>query len=84
LEKLGLTKSAADHTLFYCSTSHNKYCLLGVATDNFTYVANSTETIKKLKKEMGELSWILGVEVKRNLKAHTLTFFQTSYINHIL
>ncbi|KAJ2929176.1 hypothetical protein H1R20_g7915, partial [Candolleomyces eurysporus] len=75
LKKLGLTKSNANHALFYCFKSPSEYCLLGVATDDFTYVADSTRTVKKLKTkmgehmelvEMGELSWILGVDICRD------------------
>ncbi|KAJ2929484.1 hypothetical protein H1R20_g7604, partial [Candolleomyces eurysporus] len=93
LLKLGLNKSKADHALFYRFKSPTEYCLLGVATDDFTFVADSTGTVKKLKgemgkhmelAEMGELSWILGVDVRRDLKARTITLSQTAYINHIL
>ncbi|KAJ2924432.1 hypothetical protein H1R20_g12657, partial [Candolleomyces eurysporus] len=93
LLKLGLNKSKADHALFYHFKSPTKYCLLGVATDNFTFVADSTGTVKKLKgemgkhmelAEMGELSWILGVDVRRDLRACTITLSQMAYINHIL
>ncbi|KAJ2911503.1 hypothetical protein MD484_g8910, partial [Candolleomyces efflorescens] len=93
LEKLGLTKSSADHSLFYRVTSPTNYCLLGVATDDFTYVANSKGTIRKLKEgmgkfmelvDMGELSWILGVDVHRDLKACTISLSQSTYISHIL
>ncbi|RXW15151.1 hypothetical protein EST38_g10703 [Candolleomyces aberdarensis] len=93
LSKLGLTKSNADHALFYRVTSPNNYCLLGVATDDFTFVANSKGTVKALKGgmgefmelvDMGELTWILGVDVRRDLQARTISLSQTAYINHIL
>ncbi|KAJ2921694.1 hypothetical protein H1R20_g15407, partial [Candolleomyces eurysporus] len=93
LKKLGLTKSNADHALFYCFKSPSEYCLLGVATDDFTYVADSTGTVKMLKKEMGEhmelaemgeLSWLLGVDVRRDLKARTISLSQSAYITLIL
>ncbi|RXW11548.1 hypothetical protein EST38_g14307 [Candolleomyces aberdarensis] len=93
LKKLSLTKSNADHALFYCFKSPSEYSLLGVATDDFTYVADSTGTVKKLKTkmgehmelaEMGELSWILGVDVHRDLKPHTISLSQSAYITQIL
>jgi hypothetical protein len=34
--------------------------------------------------DMGELSWILGVDVRRDLKARTISLSQSAYINHIL
>ncbi|KAJ2932049.1 hypothetical protein H1R20_g5052, partial [Candolleomyces eurysporus] len=93
LSKLGLTKSNTNHALFYRVTSPTSYCLLGVATDDFTFVANSKGTVKSLKGgigefmelvDMGELTWILGVDVQRDLEARTISLSQTAYINHIL
>ncbi|KAJ2932652.1 hypothetical protein H1R20_g4442, partial [Candolleomyces eurysporus] len=50
-------------------------------------------TVKKLKAEMGEhiglaemgeLGWILGVDICKDLKAHTISLSQSAYITQIL
>ncbi|KAJ2918787.1 hypothetical protein MD484_g1572, partial [Candolleomyces efflorescens] len=93
LKRIGFTRSSADHSLFYRHSKTGDYCLLGVATDDFTYVADSTSTIKKVKgemgehmelAEMGELKWILGVDVRRDRQARTISLSQSAYIDHIL
>ncbi|RXW13585.1 hypothetical protein EST38_g12268 [Candolleomyces aberdarensis] len=93
LSKIGLTKSNANHALFYRVTSPTEYCLLRVATDDFTFVADSKGTVKVLKGQMGEymelvdmgeLTWILGVDIQRNYKARTISLSQAAYVNTIL
>ncbi|KAJ2935676.1 hypothetical protein H1R20_g1419, partial [Candolleomyces eurysporus] len=93
LTKIGLTRSNADHSLFYYFKSPVTYCLLGVATDDFTYVADSNGTVSSLKGsmskfmelvELGELNWILGIDVQRDREARTISLSQSSYISQIL
>jgi hypothetical protein len=93
LTKVGFTRSNADHALFYFVKSPNTYCLLGVATDDFTYIADSAGTVTSLKGgmgkfmelvELGELNWILGIDVQRDREARTISLSQSAYINQIL
>ena len=34
--------------------------------------------------DLGELKYILGIQVKRDRKAHTISLNQTAYIHHVL
>ncbi|PPQ82237.1 hypothetical protein CVT24_012925 [Panaeolus cyanescens] len=93
LTKIGFVRSNFDHAFFYFFKPNGIYCLLGVATDDFTYVSDSHATTKRIKDAMnqdmelvdlGELNWLLSVDVKRSLPTHTLSLCQEAYINQIV
>ncbi|PPQ83944.1 hypothetical protein CVT24_005864 [Panaeolus cyanescens] len=93
LNKIGFVRSNFDHAFFYLFKPKGVYCLMGVATDDFTYVSDSHSTTKSIKDAMnkdmelvdlGELNWLLSVDVKRSLPTHTLSLCQEAYINQIV
>ncbi|PPR03037.1 hypothetical protein CVT24_012297 [Panaeolus cyanescens] len=93
LDKIGFVRSNFDHAFFYFFKPNGIYCLMGVATDDFTYVSDSHNTTKKIKDAMnndmelvdlGELNWLLSVDVKRSLSTHTISLCQEAYINQIV
>ena len=61
--------------------------------DNLTMAGNSTDSIRKFKdelrtafkiKDLGDLHWLLGIEVKQDRKLHIISFSQHVYIEKIL
>jgi len=66
---------------------------VGVYVDDLTIVAANVDTLARVKtemskryemKDMGELHFILGLQVKRDRSARTLHLSQKQYINTVL
>jgi len=84
--------SVADEATFYKVTG-NDFLVLAAATDDFTIVTNSrtlsTKTKSKLNShfelvDLGDINWLLGVSVTRNLKDKTISLGQQAYVEQIL
>jgi hypothetical protein len=67
--------------------------IVTVSTDDMTLAAKLLATIEKLKddlrgryeiSDLGELHWLLGIEVKRDRAARTISLSQKAYIETIL
>lgn len=77
-----------DPALFFkYDRSTGMYCLVGVATDDFTFVADSTKTIEDVRASMaqhfelvhlGEVKWLLGVEIRRDRDSKTISLNQAA------
>ena len=89
--KLGLLRSHADHSVFY--RHGNNSIIIAVSTDDMILAAKSLRTIEKLKddlrqrykiSDLGELHWLLGVEVKRDRKNRLIHLSQRAYIETVL
>src|ERR1700749_4235996 len=74
INKLGFTRSAIDHSVFYRRSAEER-TIVAVATDDMALTLKRRVDIEKLKGEIsrhwdisdkGELSWYLGFEVKRD------------------
>ena len=92
LTDLGLTVSNADEALFYKFSSDGTYLILGAATDDFTIVADSDTTANYFLDEfekrielvrLGQITWLLGTTVTRNLTDRTISLGQEAYIDQI-
>jgi len=66
--------------------------LVIVAVDDLTLASNSTTLLTSCKSDlqskfdisdMGEVQWLLGVEIKRDRHARTITLSQKVYIDAI-
>ena len=89
--ELDFTCSKADECVFY--KYGDKPIIVTVSTDDMTLAARYLATIEELKrdlqrryeiKDLGEIEWLLGVEVKRDRKARSISLSQRAYINSII
>jgi len=64
-----------------------------VDVDDLTMTGNSWHVMAKFKRELssqfklkdlGDLKWLLGIEVERDHHSHSITYSQRAYINRIL
>ena len=72
--KFGFTCCEAEHAVFHQYTNPNAL-IVAVDVDDLTMAGNSTDLIRKFKdelctafkiKDLGDLHWLLGIEVKRD------------------
>ncbi len=93
LFKLGFRQCDVDQAVFYRLDDKKGFMVLAVHVDDCTLAAKSLEVIAAFKKELsehvevtdlGELHWLLGMEIKRDRDARTLHISQKSYIEGIL
>ena len=63
--------------------------MIAVATDDMVITGNSDHTVTRFKHEikkvyeitdLGDLHWFLGMEIKRDRAAHTISINQCAYI----
>jgi hypothetical protein len=89
--KLEFTRSHADHSVFY--KHGDEPIIVTVSTDDMTLAAKLLATIEQLKKDLrshyeisdlGEIHWLLGIEVKRDRTKRTISLSQRAYIETIL
>jgi len=82
----------ADEAVFF-KIEEEKYTIIVCATNDFTIIAESTESAALIKKEfgkhfevvdLGEISWLLGVKISCDHKAQTILLSQGSYIKEII
>jgi hypothetical protein len=92
LTSLGFIVSQADEATFY-RVEGDKFVIMAVATDDFTIIADSAESSKRVKTEMGDffqlvdlgpINWLLGVSVTRDLQKRTISLSQETYINQVV
>ena len=93
LTDIGLTRSEHDHAVFFRREKGTLNTILLAHVDDFTITAISPALIKATKDglrkhleihDMGEIHWMLGLEIKRNRELHTLSISQRSYIDSIV
>lgn len=91
--KLGYKVSTADLGVFYKFSSPNKYTIVAVATDDLTIIAESNESAQLIKDQLnqhfelvdlGEIKWLLGVHITRDLENRTISLGQQTYIDEII
>ena len=92
LLKLYFKVSHADKATFY-KVQGEEFIVLAAATNDFTIITNSRMLSTKTKAQLnghfelvdlGNINWLLGVSVTRNLTDKTITLGQQSYIELIL
>jgi hypothetical protein len=92
LKELGFTRTISDHSI-YVRGGRDDLIIVGVYVDDLTIAAARLETLEEFKKEMskrydmkdlGELHFILGLQVTRDRAKRSLSLCQTQYIDSIL
>ena len=94
-DELGLTPTASDPCLFWKRSKNDKLMLMFLFVDDFQisyHITDSNEWIQLKKKlidtfrakDMGASTWILGMRIKRDRTAHTITLDQELYITKLL
>ena len=92
LHDLGFKRMKADWGVFITMIAHH-ILILALHVDDCMVTGSSSTLIKVFKEEigmhfritdLGPISWLLGMKVTRNQKAHTISLSQESYINTIL
>ena len=67
--------------------------LVLIYADDMAIASNSIVQVETFKKniaksfeitDLGELKWVLGIQVGHDRKGHIITMCQTTYIHHIL
>ena len=92
LKRLGFNHCEKD-TCIYLHQSKGTFVILAVHVDNMLIVSNSTKKLVKLKdglvehfkiKDLGEVNFLLGIEVACDRKAGTIELSQQVYIEQLL
>ncbi len=92
-DHLGFSQCDVDQAVFYRNDEKKGFMVIVVHVDDCTLAARNLEVIAKFKEELsqfvevtdlGELHWLLGMEIKRDRHARTLHLSQKSYIEGIL
>jgi ssDNA-specific exonuclease RecJ len=90
-KKLGYDASTADEAVFYIIKG-DEYTIVASATDDFTIITDSLNTVRTIKNqlndefelvEFGEISWLLSINIIRDLNARMISLGQQAYTNHI-
>jgi hypothetical protein len=88
----GFSMTEGDHCI-YSKIEGNKFVLLSLYVDDILIASNDFETLLKVKlwlsskfdmKDMGEASYVLGVEIHRDRKNRILGLSQKAYLNSVL
>ena len=91
-DDLHLTRSAVDHGVFYAHDSEGTTILCS-STDDFAITASSTDQMITLKtsltrhfemSDLGELAWILRIQVERDQVLRTISLSQAAYIDSVV
>lgn len=89
---LKFTQCDVDQAVFFKCTTDGGPIIIVVHVDDCTITATSIAMISEFKSNMkkyvevtdlGELHWLLGIEIVRNREACTISMSQHSYINSI-
>ncbi|KAJ3551307.1 hypothetical protein NP233_g13104 [Leucocoprinus birnbaumii] len=92
LEDLGFERVQSDNSIFIYSKGDVKI-IVPVFIDDITLVSKNDaamdRTVKDLQKhfklrDLGDTSFLLSVQVKQDLDAHTISLSQTHYIDELL
>lgn len=93
LEKLGLSRLHADHSIF-TSTAGLNSPVMSVFVDNIKIIGiKESGILKKVKREltfafsmvdMGPITFYLGLKIDRDQEKRTIKLFQPTYIDKIL
>jgi len=92
LKKLGFNRCGKD-TCVYLFQSETKFIILAVHMDDMLIVSNSGSKLAEMKlnltkhfkvKDLGEVKFLLGIEVIRDRKLGSIDLSQQAYINQLL
>lgn len=89
--KMGFVCCNADKGVFY-KHSGDDHILVGISVDDSSIAGSSLRVVEDFKAEvrkyyeitdLGDISFLLGFEIKRDLKARTISLNQGAYIDSI-
>lgn len=92
LRSLGFTRTISDHSV-YVRKDKEGLIIVGVYVDDLTIAPSDLDTLARFKtalssqrnmKDLGELTYILGLQVERDRQSQTLHLSQELYITNIL
>jgi hypothetical protein len=92
LKELGFTRTISDHSI-YVRGARDDLIIVGVYVDDLTIAAARLDSLEEFKREMskrydmkdlGELHFILGLQVTRDRAKRSLSLCQTQYIDSVL
>ena len=81
-----------DHAVFFRHKGEFS-SVVSISTDDMVISSNTIESINWVKGEfkkwfkvsdLGEIKWLLGLEVKHNKAAHTLSISQSAYVDKLV
>jgi hypothetical protein len=93
VDKIGLTQCDVDQAVFFSRSASDELTVIVVHVDHCTLAASSIDLIYKLKEkictyvevtDLGELHWLLGIEVTHNRDNRILSLSQTAYLDSII
>lgn len=93
VDKLGLTQCDVDQAVFFSRSASGELVIVVVHIDDCTIGASTIHLITALKDkictyveitDLGDLHWLLGIEVTRNRESRTLSLSQKSYLDSII
>jgi len=91
-EEMGFTRADCDHAVFL-KINCDEPIIVSVSTDDMSIGARHLETITTFKvdlrrffeiSDLGDVHWLLGIEIIRDREAHTIALSQQAYIESIL
>ena len=92
LDTLGFSRIQADHCVFYKNVNGH-HIVIAVYVDDNLIISDSPDLIAQTKKDLssrfdmtdlGEVHWILNMEVTRDRSKRTIRLSQSQYIEDIL
>ena len=93
LQSYGLEPSTADPCVYVKIDSNGDVLLIGIYVDDAVVVGNTMDIVNEFKgaiskrfqmKDLGNLHWLLGMEIKRDRHLGTIEIHQTAYIDRVL
>ncbi|GBE85559.1 hypothetical protein SCP_0800760 [Sparassis crispa] len=93
LEGFKLVRLEHDHAVFYHRHPDGEISIIFLHVDDMTLVCSLLANLLHLKEmikskleitDNGELHWLLGIEIRRNLEKHTIALSQRAYIESII
>jgi hypothetical protein len=93
LKQLGFTPNPADPCIYSKVCSNGDFLILALYVDDIIVTGSSLKAVNAFKrliatffdmKDLGELTWMLGFQVRRDRSQRTLEITQTSYIDQLL
>jgi hypothetical protein len=85
VKKLGFTHCEVDQAVFFKREENGGLTIIAVHVDDCTIAVTSMRLVENLKlgvqkyveiSDLGELHWLLGIEVKCDHSEHTVSLYQ--------
>lgn len=92
LEELGFKRAEYDHGVFFAKSAAG-IVVLAIHVDDCTITGTTRKLLDDYKvrinaryamTDLGPISWLLGIQVTRNMQNRTITLSQRSYIESII